>query len=402
MRLFPPPSDCTFCGNAPVHHRLHYLISGVDIILSNLSPFASSKKSWVARVHRSKPVRVLAHLFFSILSVLGLLRFSSDPSLVRSARSKSIWREATLRGVRIEQMLALGIQGEEMRALLPSKKGGKKLGWEYFESIPVPPWLESEAGAWIDDKNIFKRVFEKEHLPVARGRFVTRRAQALRAFRELRKPVITKPRSGSRARHTTVNIQTEEQLLEGFRRAKELCPYVMIEECISGNLYRATCVNRKVIGIIQFVKPETVADGKKTVLELLADHNTHKKFPTLTDVKQDEWFLDAILHQGFTTSSVPPAGTHVLLSEHSERPNGGYFIDITDTVPSATIVEIERAAEVCDVEIVGFDIISPNLLKQDSSFTFIEGNTLPYIEIHDIPYEGKPRNVASAVLDMWF
>lgn len=356
----------------------------------------------MASIPQSRLVQAVAHLLVSLCSLLSIIRFSNDPKLVKSARSKSVWREAHKLGIQIQQLVVFGVRGEEMRALVPTKKGSQTLHWSYFESIPVPPWLEKSPGDWIDDKNLFKKEFEQGGLPIARGRFVTTGEQALRAFREFRAPVITKPRSGSRARHTTVNIQTEEQLLEGFRRAQELCPYVMVEEFVSGSLYRATCVNRKLVGVIQFVKPEVIADGVKTVDELLVHHNANKKFPNLTDVKRDGWYFDAITHQGYTPASVPVAGTHVLLSEHSERPNGGYFIDVTDSVPKETVAEIERGAEVCDVEVIGFDIISRNLLDEKERFTFIEGNTLPYIEIHDVPYEGIPRNVARAVWDMWY
>ena len=113
------------------------------------------------------------------------------------------------------------------------------------------------------------------------------------------------------------------------------------------------------------------------------------------------WFRDAISHQGFSTTSVPPKGTPLLLSEHSERPNGGYFIDITDSVPQTSKNEIERAAHVCEIAVIGFDIISTDLKDSSKPFTFIEGNSLPYIEIHHIPYEGSPRDVAGAVWYMW-
>jgi D-alanine-D-alanine ligase-like ATP-grasp enzyme len=395
------PTACVFCGDAPVPHRLHFLTSGTDIVLGYIFRPSTKKRPRFLQVTRSEIARLISRALLTLSELLGIVRYSSDPSRARSARTKSVWAEAERRGIQMQQLVIGGAYREEMRALLPRRKGSTRRSWHYFESIPIPPWLETETGGWIDDKDLFKKVFQEHRLSVARGFFTTTEQQALRAFRELGAPVITKPRSGSRARHTTVAIQTEGQLIEGFRRAKELCPFVMVEEFITGNLYRATCVNRKLVGVVKFVKPEVVADGTKTIDELLVYHNAHKKFSNLTDVKRDPWFFDAIAHQGYTPESVPAAGTHVLLSEHSERPNGGYFIDVTDGVSAKTVANIERAAEVCDVEIIGFDIISKDLTNPVERFVFIEGNTLPYIEIHAIPYEGKPRNVAAAVWDMW-
>ncbi len=226
--------------------------------------------------------------------------------------------------------------------------------------------------------------------------------QALRAFKELGAPVIVKPRIGSRARHTTINITDETELATAFALSKQLCPFVMIEQCIPGSLFRATCVGGKLIGVVEFIKPSVVADGVMTVEELRVHHNAHKKFPNLTDLKDNEWYRDAIMHQGYTTESTPEAGTRVLLSEHSERPNGGYFIDITDEIPEVTRKEIERGARASEIEVIGFDILSKDLRNPGESFTFIEGNSLPSIELHHLVYEGKIRNVAGAIWDLWF
>ncbi len=302
----------------------------------------------------------------------------------------------------MQELVMFGLRREEMRALLPSKPNATRLTWEYFNSIPIPPWKNQLGNSWIDDKSTFKRMFQKHNLPIARGAFVRSYKEAERLFSEINGRVITKPREGSRARHTTVAISTVHELEEGFFRAKQLCPFVMVEEFIEGTLYRATCVDKKLIGVVQFIKPATVADGVHTVEQLRAIHNEHKKFPHLTDVQPDAWFIDAITHQGFTPETVLPEGTPLLLSEHSERPNGGYFIDVTDEIPEATRATIERAATVCDVEVIGYDIISKDLTNAALPFTFIEGNTLPYIELHDIPFEGTPRNVSGAVFDMWF
>ena len=337
-----------------------------------------------------------------LAALLRFVRFADEWDETTTARTKSVWTEAKRRGIRMQEVVIGGLRRDEMRALLPSRPGGTHLRWEYFESLPIPPWLEQEVGPWIDDKHAFKQVFLAHGLPVARGGAVVSFSQARELLRRFAAPVITKPEEGSRARHTTVGIRNEEELREGFDRAKQLCPFVMVEEFIEGTLYRATCVGRRLVGVIQFVKPAVVADGVRSVEELRQYHNAHKRYEHLTDVRADDWFFDAVKHQGYTPDSVPPSGTTVLLSEHSERPNGGYFIDVTDRIPAATVATIERAAEVCDVEVIGFDIISPDLTDPRARYTFIEGNTLPYIEIHDIPYEGTPRNVAGALWDLWF
>lgn len=301
------------------------------------------------------------------------------------------------------QILVLAGKPLELaRAWLPRTQTTKNYQWHYFQSIPLLPNKNSYTAPLIDDKAVLKRLFEAHALPTPRGGGVITLSAALKRFQDIGSAVIVKPQSGSRARHTTVNITTDEELGRAFHRAQELCLFVVVEEYIPGSLYRATCVDGVLVGVIEFIKPSVIADGMRTITELLAFHNEHKRFPTLTNVNDDAWFDDALAHQGYTRESVPLKGTRVFLCEHSERPNGGYFVDATDRVPPETKKVIETAARVCEAHVVGFDLISKNLGNGQERFVFIEANTLPFIEIHAIPYEGTPRNVAGAVWDSWF
>jgi D-alanine-D-alanine ligase-like ATP-grasp enzyme len=393
---------CVYCGDAQTNHTLHFINTGMDLGIGFFLPRMELPQSPFFKLERSETVRLVGSWTAVVFEKVGIIRFSNDIDDAPSERTRTIWREAQKRGIHTQQIFVFGMKREESRAMLPPRKGSEKRAWEYFQSIPIPHWSSQPDTTWVDDKAIFKKKFEKNNLAIAKGRFVMTLAGAKKAFGELGAPVIVKPREGSRARHTTVDITSEEELTRAYARAKQLCPAVMIEQFVSGTLYRATCVGGKLIGVIEFVKPAVIADGVKTVAELRLHHNAHKKFPNLTDVKDDAWFRDAISHQGYDLESVPSAGTKVLLSEHSERPNGGYFVDITDEIPEKTREEIERAACVCEIEVIGFDIISKDLKNAELPFTFIEGNSLPYIEVHHIPYEGSPRNVAGAIWDLWF
>jgi cyanophycin synthetase len=302
----------------------------------------------------------------------------------------------------MQEVVVFGMRKETQRAWLPVKKGSKKYRWHYFESIPIPPWLDQYGIGWVDDKYSLKKIFTKNNLPVAKGAAVVSKNAAVKMLQNIGTSVITKPREGSRGRHTTVDISSSEELIKAFTRSQQLCPFVIVEEFIPGNIYRATCIGKKVVGVMELVRPHIVADGSMTISELRNYHNTHgKKFPELTDVQEDALFYNTILHQGYTLTSIPEKGKDVLLAEFSERTNGGYFIDLTDEIPASTIATIERAAEVSGVDVNGFDIISRDLANPSERFVFIEGNTLPYIEIHDIPYAGKVRNPSGAIFDLW-
>ncbi len=395
-------SACVYCGDTPTNHPIHFIDAGITTIVTSLRTPREKPVLQFFDFERSEVFRITAAILLHLLELLHIVTYSDDLSKTKSHRTESIWKEAQRRGIRMQEVLVFGLRRDIERAWLPVAPGSEKHRWYYFESIPIPPWLNQYGLGWVDDKYSLKKVFTKHRLPIPRGRAVLTARGAHKVLRDLGTAVITKPREGSRGRHTTVEITTPEELTAAFMRAQQLCPFVLVEEFIPGRVYRASCIGKKVIGIMELVRPTVVADGVQTIAELREYHNKHtKKFPSLTDVEDTNFFRSAIRHQGYTLESVPPKGTEVLLAEFSERTNGGYFIDCTDEVPSTTIEVIERAAAACGVDLVGFDIISKDLTDPTERFVVIEGNTLPYIEIHDIPYAGKVRNVSGAVFDLW-
>lgn len=400
-RAFGPARGCAYCGDSPVNHWIHYLDTGAGLAFAKDAPAVPNPLPRFLDFRRSPFIGVVERGLMALLGVLGFVRFSDDLERATSARTKSVWKEARARGIRMQEALVFGLHRDLMRAMLPARPGGP-LRWRYFQSVPIPPWTLQDGDRWVDDKSRFKAAFEAAGLPVARGRSVRTLDGALRAFRALAAPVIVKPREGSRARHTTVGIRDENELARAFARATELCPAAIVEEHVDGRIYRATCVDGSVIGIMELARPSVVADGRMTADELRKHHNAaNKRFDSLTDVPDDTLFRTTIAHQGFAPDDVPPAGTELLLAEYSERAYGGYFVDVTDAVPERTIQEIGRAAGACRVGIVGFDLISRDLSDPNERFVFLEGNTLPFLEIHDIPYAGEPRSVSAAVWDLW-
>jgi cyanophycin synthetase len=62
---------------------------------------------------------------------------------------------------------------------------------------------------------------------------------------------------------------------------------------------------------------------------------------------------------------------------------------------------LERAAVLLNTPIVGFDMIIPHPENDPDTqrWGIIEANSLPYIDLHYLPLEGEPSNVAESVWD---
>ncbi len=101
----------------------------------------------------------------------------------------------------------------------------------------------------MDDKWLLKKKLQLKGVPVPRGARVGTFAQAKKVFDHIRHPVIIKPELGSRGRHTTTFIYTEDELRQAYKIAKKLGFYVVVEEMLMGSVYRGTYVGDQIVGV---------------------------------------------------------------------------------------------------------------------------------------------------------
>ena len=389
---------CVYCGAVPASHMFLY----VDTILSLISDVFESifygSRSNIFSPYISRIENVSMHLMALLIISLGLGKFVRQHETDHLDRTQVMMDEARARGIRMEILQVFGRNTSQARAWLPHKSGGRE-GWFYFDFFPIPFRKKSMCGVNIDNKKHFKTLLRTKGVRVPQGRSVFSLREAIRVMKEIGKPVIVKPMIGSRSRHTRINIRDANELADAFAKAKQLCPFVMVEEYIEGNIYRVTCVGGVVEGVLELVRPTIVADGVSTVKELLNRTNANPDFDSLTPIKDDTLLDLSLIHQGLTRESVPEKGKKILLTEFSERVNGGYFVD--REIPDSVRRYLERGARAVCIPLVGFDVISKNIQNEDEPITFLEGNTAPFIEVHHIPYAGVARNIAEKVWDLW-
>src|SRR3989344_4576253 len=177
--------SCKACGNSPINHTAAYSMATVAIWHGYLGRFLISIP-FLSRLEAALR-HLLAHVDRFNYSLGILLGF-------------------------------LGTYAEVSRALLDEE-------WIYFESLPIPPHSKQEGYAWLDDKVLLNRALREHGIPMPPEFSVSDEADAVRAFEECGGRVVTKPRAGSRARHTTTFSDTLDELRLGFRSAQTLCRY---------------------------------------------------------------------------------------------------------------------------------------------------------------------------------
>ncbi len=388
-------SSCADCGNSPVNHFESY-VSHTLAVWSSRS--ARKKKTGIfglVRTFSDMLYGILEPVFFRVISHIPGAYFSHDPSKARTYRSQVVWEEAARRGIHMEQLVFFKLHTDIYRAKI-------RESWNYFISIPVPSELHTDAAEWMDDKLLLKDALRQAGVPSPGIVSVSTLAQARRAFVALA-PVVVKPQSGSRGRHTTVNVQTDEQLQIAFYSAKKLCRYVVIESYLEGgSVCRATVVGGRLAGFFQAHPPRILGDGRSTVNELIVMHNARKP-ERVQNIELTDEHRRFIARQGYAETSVLPHSFALALTQRTGRLFGGYTRELLGHEHPKLRAYVEKAAQALQTPLVGFDLMIPNPEADPDTqqWGIIEANSLPYIDLHYLPLEGAPSNVASAVWDLW-
>jgi D-alanine-D-alanine ligase-like ATP-grasp enzyme len=385
-------SSCSYCGDAAVSHTLFYIISLISVNIDNHVLRVASRAPKFLRAF----VDWLMMSTFETFLFFRLARLSSDINQARTFRSKVIWEEANKRGIEMKQLILFGAPLDQYRARI----NGKLV---YFDSLPIPPKFLNMKHNW-DDKFLLKEEFSKKNIPVpAYFAFPAFYPQDIpKIFSKLEKPIIVKPRAGSRGRHTITNINSIEEFQGAINIAKQISAYLVAEEHIKGDVCRATFVKGELVGFYKGSVPYVIGDGRKTVRELILEKD--EKRPSRVDkVFINEEMKEHIRRSGVSIDNVLPEGIRLPLTHRTGRLFGGVTREMLDELHPSFVPILNEAAKIVDLAVIGFDCIVPDPTKaaESQKWGIIECNTLPFIDLHYYALEGKPKNIAGKIWDLW-
>ncbi len=390
---------CKDCEPAQVNHFVIRLSSYLGLVIKPLlRPFdylvrvilPPRRFSWFDRLG---PLVLQTFAFFHIGKLQDAI--SHDDS----DRTRALWTEAEERRISMKEF-RLG----PIKDLFIARKNGKV---RCFDGLPRPVGPEAESLYWMDNKPTMRKRFAEAGIPIARGGACFLERRGLELFASLRKPVITKPYTGSRSRHTTIHIETPEEFIHAFRNAKVLSPLVLIEEELVGFVHRGTLIGGKLVAVMRREPPHVIGDGAQTVRELVTEENKREKRhgTTFHPIAMGPEADQELSRQKLSWSSIPEKGTIVTLNQKVSRGIGASTTDLTEEMHPENRKLLEKIGAVLDDPLVGVDFIMNDVRlpwhEQERSGV-IECNSLPFIDLHHYPLFGKPRNVAGALWDLIF
>jgi len=386
-------NKCEYCGDSPVNHRLAYISQTIGVYFEPVFLFVT--KSKIARSFLEWLANSFQKFFYFTSIKMQILHYGKNKADAVTGRSRVIWDEAEDRGIVMRQVVIYGKPIEQYRAKINNK-------WEYFESLPIPKNLPSSGYDFIDDKVKLKDVLNTHNICVPKSISVSSKQEAIDAFNKLNKPVIVKPRIGSRGRHTTVYINTVDELVNAYNIANQICKFIAIEEYLIGPVCRATVVNNKLVGYFVAYPPMIVGDGIHTVTQLINIKNSNKP-ERVEDIIITKEATDYLARQGYTADSVLPNNIVVNILSRTGRYFGGETFEMINDIHPKLRDYIERATKAVVVPVVGFDVIipDPKIDPDTQKWGIIEANSLPFIDLHYYPLHGSPVNIASYIWDLW-
>lgn len=259
------------------------------------------------------------------------------------------------------------------------------------------------------DKEDTKYLLEHAEIPVPKGEILQKEEDLQQVIDYLGYPLVTKPINGNHGRGITVNINSWEDAVTGFKAAKKISNSVIIEKFVQGDDYRLLVINNVFVAAAKRTPAHVVGDGKHTIQQLIEKANEDPRRGyghenVLTQISINDLTQGIIASKGYTLETVLQPEEIMILKDTANLSTGGTAEDLTDIVHPANIFMAERISKIIDLDICGIDIVTTDISKPitETKGVVIEVNAGPGFRMHLAPTKGLPRNVAAPVIDKLF
>lgn len=248
-------------------------------------------------------------------------------------------------------------------------------------------------------------------LPVPVQSIVYSAQEAVRAAHKIGFPVVVKPLDANHGRGVSINLTKDAEVTAGFAEAEQQSKSaaILVESFVTGFDHRMLVVNDKLVAVAKRVPGHVVGDGIHTISELVEMVNQdprrgigHQKVLTMLEI--DPQAKRLIADAGHSIETVLPAGDLFYLRATANLSTGGTAIDLTDVVHPDNREMAERAIKAVGLDVGGVDFLIEDITRsyKEIGGAIVEVNAAPGFRMHVAPSEGKPRDVAGAVIDMLF
>ncbi len=263
------------------------------------------------------------------------------------------------------------------------------------------------------DKQLAKQLLADAGVPVAPGVVAWSGPETQEALAKIGGPVVIKPLGGRQGASLTIGVRTAAEAEAAYRKAATASDGVLVEALVPGADYRVLVIDGKVAAAAQLRPASVTGDGRQTIGQLVKEANADPRRGVghsreLTRITLDADTLSHLDSLGLDDHSVPAAGQVVSLRRNANLSTGGTSRDVTDLVHPEVAEMSRRAAAAAGLDVCGIDLRLADITAPlhdpaghgpAQPCAVLELNASPGLRMHLSPAEGRPRDVAAAIVD---
>ena len=246
-----------------------------------------------------------------------------------------------------------------------------------------------------DDKRVTRRICEQAGIAVPRGRTADG-TDADAAFLAEVGEVVVKPARGEQGKGITVGVRDAETLGRAVDLARQHCPVVLLEECVSGHDLRVVVIGHEVVAAAVRRPASVIGDGETPLRELIEQQSRRRAAATGGEsrIPMDDGTIDTVRAAGFAMEDVLPVGQELEVRRTANLHTGGTIHDVTASLHPDLVSASVRASRALDIPVTGLDFIVPDVAGPEH--VLIEANERPGLANH------SPQPTAERFIDLLF
>jgi len=216
------------------------------------------------------------------------------------------------------------------------------------------------------------------------------------AFLKRHGAVVVKPAMGEQGRGISVDVRSEEHLVQAIERAQQEGGHVVIEQMCAGQDLRVVVIGYKVVAAAIRRPAEIVGDGVSTVAQLIERQSARRAAATGGEsrIPLDAETERCLTGQGLTYDTVLENNRAVTVRKTANLHTGGTIHDVTDELHPVLREAAENAAKALRIPVTGLDFLVP--APDSDQYVIIEANERPGLANHD------PQPTAQRFVDLLF
>ena len=224
------------------------------------------------------------------------------------------------------------------------------------------------AASHARDKGLACILLSNVGLPVGRFAVVGKAAEAAQAAQAVGFPIVLKPNFGSKGTGVVIGLNDPQAVREAAEKLLPSAQQLLVQSFFPGEDHRILVVSGRVIAAARRQPAAVMGDGERSIEKLIivanADPRRGHGFSRLMNcIETDNEMHRVLATQGYSLSSVPPAGKIVRLRLTANISTGGIAVDVTDTMHPDNARLAERAAASIGLIVAGIDFITPDITR---------------------------------------